>query len=124
MGLLSKLNLFARTDDPGTMVTVDELQGMIDRHEDITIIDVRNTARFGCEHIAGAVNIPLKLIRKFEDVIIGVLEHGNRLVVCCESGDECWAARDVLLTRGAKDVVCLKGGMKEWVRSGRMLISD
>lgn len=124
MGLLSKLNIFARTDDPGAMVTVEELKAMMDRHEDITIVDVRNTARFGCEHIAGSVNIPLKLIRKYDDVLIGVLDHGNKLVVCCEDGDQCWAARDILMSRGAKVVVCLKGGMKEWVSSGGMLISD
>lgn len=123
MGLLSKLNIFSKADSKAA-VSADDLQGMIDNHEDITIVDVRNTSRFGCEHIAGAVNIPLKLIRKYDEVLIGVLDNGNRLVVCCENGDDCRAARDILLARGAADVVCLKGGMKEWARAGRMLISD
>ncbi len=123
MGLLSKLNIFSKAASRAA-VSADDLQGMIDNHEDITIVDVRNTSRFGCEHIAGAVNIPLKLIKKYDEVLIGVLDNGNRLVVCCENGGDCWAARDVLMARGARDVVCLKGGMKEWVRSGRMLISD
>lgn len=123
MGLLSKLNIFTKADS-GAAVSADDLQAMIDNHEDITIVDVRNTSRFGCEHIAGAVNIPLKLIRKYDDVLIGVLDNGNRLVVCCEDGGDCWAARDILLARGAREVVCLKGGMKAWARSGRMLISD
>jgi len=124
MGLLSKLKIMTRADSSAA-ISAEELQGMLDRLEVITILDVRNTSKFCCEHIAGAVNVPLKLIKKHDDVLIGVLESKNRLiVVCCEDGSDCWAARDILLARGATKVACLKDGMRQWVREGRMVISD
>lgn len=124
MGLLSILNIFSPIPARGASVTVDELKAMMDRNEDITIVDVRNTSKFGCEHIAGSVNIPLKLIRKHEHVLLGVLDSAKKFVLCDDDGTSCWEAREIILKRGAKDVLCLKGGMKEWVASGSMMISD
>jgi rhodanese-related sulfurtransferase len=42
-------------------ISAEELEGLIDRHEKITLIDVRGNAGYTQGHIPGAINIPARL---------------------------------------------------------------
>ena len=47
---------------PEKYISVDEAKALLDRHQQITFVDVRDTAQYDDLHIRGAVNIPLKVL--------------------------------------------------------------
>lgn len=122
----SIFNVFKTDDSEVKYITVEELRAMINRNEDFTIVDVRTPGEFTHEHIARSVNIPLKAMEGSEETHYGVFQHKNRLVICCDSGAKSLRARALFILRGAngKDIAVLRGGVKAWVRSGGVLISD
>ena len=44
---------------PEKYISVDEAKAILDRHQRITFIDVRENAQYDDLHIKGAINIPL-----------------------------------------------------------------
>ena len=47
---------------PEKFISVDEAKALLDRHQQITFVDVRDTAQYDDLHIKGAVSIPLKVL--------------------------------------------------------------
>ena len=54
----------APPDSPVTYISVDELQGLLERQEKAVIVDVRTRSEYDALHIAGARSIPLRSIRE------------------------------------------------------------
>lgn len=122
----SIFNIFKTDDRDVEYITAEEMRAMMNRNDDYTLIDVRTPGEFTHEHIARSVNIPLKAMEKSEETHYGVLQHKNKLVICCDSGAKSLKARAVLVFRGVKekDIAVLRGGVRAWVESGGVLISD
>lgn len=49
-------------DVPERFISVDEAKSLLDRHQRITFIDVREKAQYDDLHIKGAINIPLGML--------------------------------------------------------------
>ncbi len=45
-----------------TFTSVDHAKALLDRHQRITFIDVRDKAQYDDRHIKGAINIPLGVL--------------------------------------------------------------
>ncbi|KPJ87459.1 MAG: hypothetical protein AMS17_08485 [Spirochaetes bacterium DG_61] len=61
-------------------VTAEDLKEMMDRHEQFTLIDVRDNAAYVRSHIAGAINVPARLCGMKQFPPIGrVIVYGDGL---------------------------------------------
>lgn len=47
---------------PEKYISVDETKSLLDRHQRVTFIDVREKAQYDDLHIKGAINIPLNVL--------------------------------------------------------------
>lgn len=88
------------------LVKPEDLVRMVNEHEDVSIIDVRNPESFEESHIEGAINIPWATLRDRIDE----LDVEKRTIVYCNSGHSSYAAQQILLNNGFKEVYNLSGG--------------
>lgn len=93
-----------------------ELKTMMDRRDDLTVINVLDREAFDEEHIPGSVNVPLdddEFLASVEELAGGTDET---VVVYCASRD-CQASPKAarrLTAHGFTDVIDFEGGMAEW----------
>jgi rhodanese-related sulfurtransferase len=86
--------------------------------EDLHVLDVREPHEWVHGHIDGAVHIPLRdLPARLSEV-----PQGQTLVVCRVGARSAQAAG--YLQQQGHDVVNLDGGMLDWARSGRSMVSE
>jgi NADPH-dependent 2,4-dienoyl-CoA reductase/sulfur reductase-like enzyme/rhodanese-related sulfurtransferase len=88
------------------LIKPEELLQMVNDHEDVTIIDIREKKIFEEEHIEGAMNIPLTTLRDR----LNELDPEQRTIVYCNSGQMSYNAQQILLNNGFKEVYNLSGG--------------
>jgi len=86
---------------------VDEAQVRSMIHDGAGVIDVRLEDEYRNGHIAGAINIPLYLLR----VKANGLDSSKPYVVCCQTGNRSASAAFLLTQRGL-DVFVLRGGIQ------------
>ena len=80
---------------------------------DAVLIDVRSPIEFECEHIDGAINIPLESLEsRFEEV-----PRKGQLVMVCRSGKRAERGAYTLMGRAFQPQV-LEGGMIAWRQAG------
>jgi len=84
------------------------------------MIDVRTPAEFETEHIAGAYNVPLDLLREHRAEILRHLD--DDVVLICRSGQRAGTAEDVLRRAGLANVHVLHGGVIGWRQAGLPLV--
>lgn len=99
-------------------MTVDELHGMIERGEPVTIIDVRRQTAFerDLQRIPGSMRIPVdELVDRSEDI-----PRDRPVVLWCACEQEYSSARGalVLLAEGHSRVYALKDGWQAWLDAG------
>lgn len=96
------------------MISVEELKSMLDKGENVRIIDVRTAADYGGEkgYIAQAVNLPLEEIDQRLSEIDADLEKTIALVCTTDRRSE--KAAKILTQNGFADVHVVKGGMTHW----------
>lgn len=88
------------------MISLKQLEEMLDRKEDVVLVDLRNPRLYRQWHIKDAVNIPFS----------GLMENLNRLssekpnVFYCSRGSNSLLACNRLSSMGFS-VVCVAGGM-------------
>ena len=80
------------------------------------LIDVRTPAEFETQHIDGAYNVPLDLLREHRADIAGHLDQ--HVVLICRSGQRATQADQVLRGTGLTNVHILEGGITEWAARG------
>jgi rhodanese-related sulfurtransferase len=95
-----------------TFMDVEELKDLMERGEDIEIIDVRTVKEYRAGHIEGAVNIPLDELREN----IKSLDKDSRIVVHCRSSYRSYLAYRILKNAGFKNVWNLNGSYLSWIR--------
>jgi len=97
----------------GSTITATELKGMLDRHEDIFLVDVREPNEYEIVSIPGATLIP-----KGEFLSGAALERlpqDKRIVLHCKSGARSAEALAVLKDAGFSDAVHVGGGVLAWI---------
>lgn len=101
-----------------TMTPLDTqtLREWMDKHEDLTVIDVRSAAEFETMHIRGSYNVPLPLLSEHTDELAERL--GTRVVLVCQSGVRAEQARQSLGTAGIGSARVLTGGVPAFAAAG------
>ena len=91
-------------------------------HEQLTstnpprLIDVRTPGEFENQHISGAYNVPLDLLREHRDDIAGHLDQ--QVVLICRSGQRAALAEESLRGAGLRNLHILEGGITGWMANG------
>ena len=97
----------------GSTITATELKEMLDNHENIFLVDVREPNEYEIVSIPGAVLIP-----KGEFLSGGALEHlpqDKRIVLHCKSGARSAECLAVVKDAGFSDAVHVGGGVLAWI---------
>lgn len=96
-----------------------ELHGLLGRHGETVVVDVRTPAEFESAHIPGAVNVPLDDLRQHAAEVVGHF-HGP-VVLTCQRGPRSHEAAIALARAGADDLRVLVGGMHAWESNGGLV---
>jgi adenylyltransferase/sulfurtransferase len=97
----------------GSTITATDLKGMLDRGEDIFLVDVREPNEYEIVSIPGATLIP-----KGEFLSGAALEHlpqNKRIVLHCKSGQRSAEVLAVIKDAGFSDAVHVGGGVLAWI---------
>jgi rhodanese-related sulfurtransferase len=103
----------------------EDLERIIERDEDMLMIDVLPHERYLEKHIPGSISIPLEepgFVSRVEREVVGREEP---IVVYC-AGGSCNASREAahaLEAAGFTNVRAFEGGILEWEESGRPLVT-
>lgn len=81
-----------------------------------TIVDVRTTAEYDHDHIAGAVNVPLPLVESHADAIAAALS--GEVLLVCRADPRARRAATVLAGELGPRAHVLTGGMQAWQKAG------
>lgn len=76
------------------------------------IVDVREVEEYETGHIQGAMNVPLSVLEVNDFTL---LEHDEKYIVICRSGNRSITASNILVNHGY-DVVNVREGMSSWTR--------
>jgi len=102
----------------GAMLSVTNLKQLLDKHDDVLVLDVRSREDFVGEqgHIPEAINIPLEELachfREFEEHI------ELPISIVCRTDRRSAKAAQLLTQNGFADVHVVKGGMTDWNQKG------
>jgi len=91
---------------------------MMDRGEEITMIDVRTPEEYNDEHIPGSILIPLNTIPGLKE-----FPYQGRVVLYCTAGVRSNRARKILEGKGVKGVIDLEGGIEAWKKVGGKVVT-
>ncbi len=109
----------------------EELDEMIENHEDPLIVDVREPDEYAQGHIPGALNVPRGLLegaadadqrRRVEPLVQA--RRGRPVVLYCQNGARSALAADTLQQMGFERVYSLAGGVELWAAEGFALVKD
>jgi rhodanese-related sulfurtransferase len=85
----------------------------------LLVLDVREDQEWDAGHIPGSVHVPLmQLGARYAE-----LPDADQTLVVCRVGNRSAYAAGFLLQQGV-DAVNLDGGLVEWQRAGRELVTD
>lgn len=98
-------------------VSLDELETMRAKGEDVSVIDVREREDAAQGMIPGAVNIPRGALELNIDQVTS--DKNRKIVLYCGGGSRSALAAWMLQKMGFRNVLSLTGGFKGWKdRSG------
>ena len=111
-------------------ISLEEFDEMIENHDDLLIVDVREPEEFQRGHIPGALLVPRGVLESAADAAgdrgAGPLRaaRGRNIVVCSHHDARSTLAADVLQQMGFEKVYALTGGLARWQAEGFALVSD
>ncbi len=97
----------------GSTITAADLKGMLDREDNIFLIDVREPNEYEIVSIPGATLIPKDQF--LTGAALERLPHDKRIVLHCKSGARSAEALAVVKNAGFSDAVHVGGGVLAWV---------
>lgn len=108
----------------------DDLDEMIENHDDLLIVDVREGEEYARGHIPGALAIPRGLLEGAADanskyrheILSGARERV--VVTYCQSGGRSALAADTLKQMGFDKAYSLAGGIELWQSEGLPVVTD
>lgn len=92
------------------------LQGWVENHDDLVVIDVRSAAEFDTLHIRGSYHVPLPLLREHTREFANRM--GTHVVLVCQSGARAEQARKRLGEAGLEGAQVLTGGVPAYAAGG------
>lgn len=95
---------------------VTELRRLLDKGDDLVILDVRNPGEYEAVHVEGSVNLPLDLIERHCAEVAARL--GAPVVLLCAQGARSGQAARLLAGAGAGELRILDGGISAWESAG------
>lgn len=101
-------------------VDAAELQALLKRRSDVTLLDVRSPGEFAGAHIDGSCNVPLDVLRDHCGEVVPRLAGPTALV--CAQGVRSLEAAKLLAAAGADDLRVLDGGLRAWQADGGPVI--
>ncbi len=106
-------------------VNAPQLQQRLDsQSQDLVLVDVRTAEEFQKEHLPNAVNVPVDDIWQGPGVEkVRSLLQGRQLVAYCTSGYRSGRGL-VALHKAGIDGTMLKGGIMEWQKEARPVVSE
>ncbi len=99
----------------GSTITAAELKEMLDRKDDIFLIDVREPNEYEIVSIPGSVLIPKEQF--FNGSALERLPQDRRIILHCKSGARSAECLAVVKSAGFSDAVHLGGGVLSWVNT-------
>ncbi len=111
-------------------IGIEEFDEMIENHDELLIVDVREAEEFRRGHIPGALLIPRGILESAADnnCKLGMdrLRNARRqtIVLCCQNGARSALAADSLQQMGFDKVYNLAGGIDLWEAEGLALVKD
>lgn len=94
-----------------TKITTEDAKEIIDKEEDIIILDVRSESEYKEGHITDSILIP---VDKLEDKAENILkEKDQKVLIYCRSGNRSAKAADILSKMGYTNVYDF-GGINNW----------
>jgi molybdopterin/thiamine biosynthesis adenylyltransferase/rhodanese-related sulfurtransferase len=97
----------------GSTITATDLKGMLDRGDDIFLVDVREPNEYEIVSIPGATLIPKDQF--LTGAALEKLPQDKRIVLHCKSGARSAEALAVVKNAGFADAVHVGGGVLAWV---------
>ena len=98
------------------LITVNELENLIESNKDYVLIDARVPVQYEKGHIPTAKNIPhSKLRENLEDI-----NQDGIVVTYCNKGVTGNAAQNILLNNGISNVYNLSGGNKQFNKAKKL----
>ncbi len=95
------------------VATANKLSGKMLNGE-VAIVDVRNLTEWDEGHIPGAQHLMLGyLLERANEVV-----NGKPIVVQCRTGSRSAIGASILQAKGAKEVINLQGGLRDWAVAG------
>lgn len=104
-------------------VSVEEFDVMIENHDDLLVVDVRDAAEFEHGHIPGALLIPLGTLAGVPAENLLGAHQRKTLVLCSQNGRRSAQAADKLRQMGFENVYSLAGGIDHWMSQGFALVT-
>lgn len=101
---------------PRTTIDAAALHDQLSSTNPPCLVDVRTPAEFETQHIGGAYNVPLDMLREHRDDIASHLDQ--RVVLICRSGQRAAQAEESLRKAGLTNVWILDGGISGWQAGG------
>lgn len=102
---------FQNTREGYKTITAKEVKEMIDREDNIILLDVRSEQEHKAGHIPGSILIPgSELAQRAPELL---QDKNARIVVYCQSGRRSKSAANTLLELGYSNVYDL-GGINNW----------
>ena len=111
-------------------VRAEELDEMIENHDDLLILDVREPQEYAAGHIPGALHVPRGMLEVAADPqskgrVEALAAAQNRtLVTYCATGGRSAMAADTLKQMGFDKTYSLAGGLAAWTQGGMPTVKD
>lgn len=111
-------------------ISVEEFDEMIENHDDLLIVDMREAGEFQNGHIPGALLLPHGMLAdagddgkrsQMEQLFGG---HQKTLVLYSQDGSRSAAAAHTLQQMGFEKVYSLIGGIDRWQGQGFALVTE
>jgi hydroxyacylglutathione hydrolase len=102
------------------LLSVHRLKSMLDRHEDIVVLDTRGQDEWESGHIAGSLHIYVGYLEQR----LAEVPKGKPVAVICNVGHRAGLGASILLRAGYPSVYNVLGSVKGWIAAGFPVTTD
>ena len=111
-------------------ISIEEFDEMIESHDDVLVVDVREAEEFRRGHIPGALLVPRGILESAADTNSLMrmdklcAAHTSTIIVCSRNNARGALATDTLQQMGFQKVYLLVDGISRWEAQGLALARD